>query len=189
MVIIKFLFDDDAVLKCEEYGFNKNNIRKAVLNNLFNENSTIYYLVIRRKIIEGKESVSDLFSEKFIKFALDENNIILDLNKFKKINNEDEKIENENLNKKYSGVIGAIRNLQNSKKNLTPLSNKNSSDFNETIDSNFRGMSKEFTKNSTNQISLKSDRKDDFKIIVVKQKKFEDIKNISNENKENKILN
>ena len=50
-------------------------------------------------------------------------------------------------------------------------------------------MSKEFTKNSTNQISLKSDRKDDFKIIVVKQKKFEDIKNISNENKENKILN
>ena len=38
MVIIKFLFDDDAVLKCEEYGFNKNNIRKAVLNNLFNEN-------------------------------------------------------------------------------------------------------------------------------------------------------
>ena len=93
------------------------------------------------------------------------------------------------MNKKYSGVIGAIRNLQNSKKNLTPLSNKNSSDFNETIDSNFRGMSKEFTKNSTNQISLKSDRKDDFKIIVVKQKKFEDIKNISNENKENKILN
>ena len=50
-------------------------------------------------------------------------------------------------------------------------------------------MSKEFTKNSTNQISLKSDRKDDFKIIVVKQKKFEDIKNISNENKENKIVN
>ena len=185
----KIPIDDDAVLKCEEYGFNKNNIRKAVLNNLFNENSAIYYLVIRRKIIEGKESVSDLFSEKFIKFALDEDNIILDLNKFKKINNEDEKIENENLNKKYSGVIGAIRNLQNSKKNLTPLSNKNSSDFNETIDSNFRGMSKEFTKNSTNQISLKSDRKDDFKIIVVKQKKFEDIKNISNENKENKILN
>ena len=61
MVIIKFLFDDDAVLKCEEYGFNKNNIRKAVLNNLFNENSAIYYLVIRRKIIEGKESMSDLF--------------------------------------------------------------------------------------------------------------------------------
>ena len=146
-------------------------------------------MVIRRKIIEGKDSVSDLFSEKFVQFALDEDNIVLDLNKFKKKNNEDEKNENENLNKKHSGVIGAIRNLQNSKKNLTPLSNKNSSDFSETLDSNFRGISKEFTKNSTNQISLKSERKDDFKIIVVKQKKFEDIKIVSNENKENKILN
>ena len=36
---------------------------------------------------------------------------------------------------------------------------------------------------------MKSERKDDFKIIVVKQKKFEDIKIVSNENKENKILN
>ena len=185
----KIPIDDDAVLKCEEFGFDKNNVRKAVLGNLFNKYSAIYYLVIRRKIIEGKDSVSDLFSEKFVQFALDEDNIVLDLNKFKKKNNEDEKNENENLNKKHSGVIGAIRNLQNSKKNLTPLSNKNSSDFSETLDSNFRGISKEFTKNSTNQISLKSERKDDFKIIVVKQKKFEDIKIVSNENKENKILN
>ncbi len=185
----KIPIDDDAVLKCEEFGFDINNVRKAVLGNLFNKYSAIYYLVIRRKIIEGKDSVSDLFSEKFVQFALDEDNIVLDLNKFKKKNNEDEKNENENLNKKHSGVIGAIRNLQNSKKNLTPLSNKNSSDFSETLDSNFRGISKEFTKNSTNQISLKSERKDDFKIIVVKQKKFEDIKIVSNENKENKILN
>ena len=185
----KIPIDDDAVLKCEEFGFDKNNVRKAVLGNLFNKYSAIYYLVIRRKIIEGKDSVSDLFSEKFVQFALDEDNIVLDLNKFKKKNNEDEKNENENLNKKHSGVIGAIRNLQNSKKNLTPLSNKNSSDFSETLDSNFRGISKEFTKNSTNQISLKSERKDDFKIIVVKQKKFEDIKIVSNENKDNKILN
>ena len=66
----KIPIDDDAVLKCEEYGFNKNNIRKSVLNNLFNEISVIYYLTIRRKIIEDKESVSDLFSEKFIKFVL-----------------------------------------------------------------------------------------------------------------------
>ena len=185
----KIPIDDDAVLKCEEFGFDKNNIRKAVLNNLFNEYSAIYYLVIRRKIIEGKDSVSDLFSEKFVKFALDEDNIVLDLNKFKKKNIEDEKYDNDNLNKKHSGVIGAIRNLQNSKKNLTPLSNKNSSDFSETLDSNIRGISKEFTKNSTNQISLKSDKKDDFKIIVVKQKKFEDIRNFSNDNNENKNLN
>jgi 5'-AMP-activated protein kinase catalytic alpha subunit len=139
----KIPIDDDAVLKCEEFGFDKNNVRKAVLGNLFNKYSAIYYLVIRRKIIEGKDSVSDLFSEKFVQFALDEDNIVLDLNKFKKKNNEDEKNENENLNKKHSGVIGAIRNLQNSKKNLTPLSNKNSSDFSETLDSNFRGISKQ----------------------------------------------
>ena len=186
----KIPFDDNIADLCLEFGYHFNDIKKSVLNNLFNEFSAIYYLIVRKKVIEGFHSVSDLFSEKFVNFILDENNVVLDFNKSKYFNqekNEEEKnsgeniINNNNINgnkkntRKVSGVIGAIRNFQNYKKSL---SNKNSSDFSETLDSNIRRQSKEFTKNSPNQISLKSDTKgkDEIKKIIVNQRKYEEIK-------------
>ena len=72
----KIPIDEDVLDLCEKFDFDKNKIRNSVINNKFDEGSSLYYLLVKKRNKEGIYSVSDLFSDKFIKYIYDENNLI-----------------------------------------------------------------------------------------------------------------
>ena len=60
---------------CENYeGCSKNKIKKNVVDNKNNENTELYYLIVKN--FGGKTRVSDLCSQKFINYINEEKNII-----------------------------------------------------------------------------------------------------------------
>ena len=78
---------DERILKvCEAYGFNKDEVEKSVKENKYDNKSSIYYIILAKMKREGYDSISDLFSQEYINYINDKNNII-------EKNEEDEKKE------------------------------------------------------------------------------------------------
>ena len=72
----KIPIDEDIIELCEKFGYNKNTIKNSVINNKFDEGSALYYLLVKQRSKKGIYSVSDLFSDKFIKYIYNEKNLI-----------------------------------------------------------------------------------------------------------------
>ena len=62
-------------------------MKESVINNKYNSDSALYYLLIKKLQKKGLHSVSDFCSDEFINFILDDNNLI------------DEKNDNRNKSK------------------------------------------------------------------------------------------
>ena len=80
--------DDNILNKVQEFGFDKEECRKLLLNNKFCCLTSIYYLCLKKFVREGGKSVSDLESDLFEKYINDPNNYI----------QQDENKENKNVN-------------------------------------------------------------------------------------------
>ena len=98
--------DKEVVWYCKEYGFNDDDVVKSVKDNLFDRNYAIYYILLKKMVREGYESIADLRSEKFLDYINDKKNLIVAPTK-KNINNKNniEKVnfkENGNVLKKMS---------------------------------------------------------------------------------------
>ena len=63
--------DEDIILQMEKLGFSKSDVRENVLRNEFNYITTTYYLLVRKKMRRGYESVSDLKSHLYVNFIKD----------------------------------------------------------------------------------------------------------------------
>ena len=100
---------DEKILNlCVTYNKDKNEVYDSVRNNRYDSNSALYYLLIkklRRK--KGFQSVSDLCSDEFIEYILDENNLVnpeeinnshQNINDDTTANLTDKKNENDNAN-------------------------------------------------------------------------------------------
>ena len=75
---------DDYILKrVEKYGYDKEKCRKSIVNYIYDENCSIYYLTLKQLIREKKASISDLFSDEYVKYLKDYKNWI----KIDEINN------------------------------------------------------------------------------------------------------
>ena len=72
----KIPVDEDILDLCEKFNFDRNKIKFSVINNQFDEGSALYYLLVKQRSKNGIYSESDLFSDKFIKYIYDENNLI-----------------------------------------------------------------------------------------------------------------
>ena len=84
--------DENALNLCSGYDYDKEKIRKAVLENKCNEYDAIYYLIVKKMGIDGFESISDFKCNKFIEFIKnDNNNIIKEINS--DFNEEDENLK------------------------------------------------------------------------------------------------
>ena len=61
---------DNNILNIVEkkYGYDKEKCLKSIINYNFDENCSIYYLTLKQIIKEKKESISDLFSNEYIKY-------------------------------------------------------------------------------------------------------------------------
>ena len=65
----KIPIDNDVLNIVEKkYGYDKEKCLKSIINYNFDENCSIYYLTLKQIIKEKKESISDLFSNEYIKY-------------------------------------------------------------------------------------------------------------------------
>ena len=60
----------------EKFKLSKIKIRIAILSNNSNDYTTLYYLMLKQKIDEGKKSISDLKSDLFLNYIKDRNNLL-----------------------------------------------------------------------------------------------------------------
>ena len=108
--------DENVLNLCSGYDYDKEKIRKAVIENKCNEYDAIYYLIVKKMGIDGFESISDFKCNKFIEFIKNDNNNII-----KEINNDfnlNDDVENLKLKNTFSSreLKHKISNDKNSNK-------------------------------------------------------------------------
>ena len=85
----KIPIDDRILNVCEAYGFDKESVRISVAENKYDNKSAIYYIILSKMKREGYDSISDLFSEDYLEYIKNPDNII------KKEEKEEDKKEEE----------------------------------------------------------------------------------------------
>ena len=127
--INKIPVDETILNLCVTYNVDKNKVKKSILNNIYNTESAIYYLLVQKMKKAGYDSVSDLYSKKYIDFMLKQGNefltsINVDIPETQEINRNNKIIQN-----KYNKSIRNLDNLKihyndfNSKENINKYIN------------------------------------------------------------------
>ena len=136
---------DETILNlCVTYNFDKEKVRDSVINNKYNSESALYYLLIKKLQKKGMRSVSDFYSDEFINFVLDDNNLVESACKERNLNNRNQESEikyniNINANNNCSAPPdGKIRykgenQEKNEKKNLITPKNSERESINKKI--------------------------------------------------------
>ena len=136
--------DEDIINEMEEkYKLSKIKCRIAVLSNKSNDYTTLYYLLLKQKIQDGKKSVSDLSSDLFLNYIKNKKNLLanyknklinvinarkmgMPMTYFQNIDNKEDnsgkKMEKE---KSVDEIFKKIQKIQKIKKICTPI-NKSS---------------------------------------------------------------
>mgnify|MGYP002626160335 CR=1 FL=1 len=74
----KIPVDMKIVNLCEHYGYDKNSVIENVKKCNYNRNSAVYYIILSKMKREGYHSISDLYSDEFLKYINNPNNYIVD---------------------------------------------------------------------------------------------------------------
>ena len=111
--------DEKIVNLCVTYNMDKNRVRNSVINNKFNTESTLYYLLVKKLKACGNDSVSDLCSNKFIKYIYEDNNKYDYLNDIQ--SNIELKIQNEITKGKENEKEKTKQKEKNGKKAISQL--------------------------------------------------------------------
>ena len=159
----KIPVDEKIVDLCVSYNLDKNEVINSIVNNKFNKESVVYYLIVQKMKRNGQDSVSDLFSQKYINYMIHESEDILNDNEKSdnNINDENEFEEKQQIIKEKN----RIRMLCGLKNYYNILNSKN--DLNNYIDidiekgNNLRNENKKFINienNFKNNIIIFDDR-------------------------------
>ena len=111
---------DEKILDlCVTYNCDKEKVRESIINNKYNSDSALYYLLIKKLQKKGFHSVSDFCSDEFINFVLDDNNLIDEKNPERNQNNlpESEIKYNVNINANNNCSAPPDGKLKNKEKN------------------------------------------------------------------------
>ena len=68
--------DENILNLCVAYNADKDKVENSVRNNKYDSGSALYYLLVRKITKKGFQSISDLSSESFIQFILNDDNLI-----------------------------------------------------------------------------------------------------------------
>ena len=90
----KIPVDENILELCTVYDLDKTKVRKSIVDNKFNNESSVYYLLVQKLKKMGRDSVSDLCSKQFILFMYNENSKILEHNNI--LNNNEKNNGNSN---------------------------------------------------------------------------------------------
>ena len=139
--------DEDIIDQMEQkFKLSKIKSRINVLSNKSNDYTTLYYLLLKKKIEDGKQSISDLSSDLFLKYTKDKRNLLSNYkNKLKNVINarkmgvpmiydigsdNKENLEKKNeIEKSQEELLLKIEKIQKLKKICTPI-NKSTNDLN-----------------------------------------------------------
>ena len=106
--------DMKIVEACEQYGYDKEKVIESVEKCKYNRNSSVYYIILSKMKREGYHSISDLYSDEFLKYIRNPKNIIYkseeDINDFNEDNN------NNDIKEDAYNDISDRKNGQNKKK-------------------------------------------------------------------------
>ena len=122
--------DPKILTQCESYGYNKEEVIDSVRNNRYNKNSALYYILLKKLEIEGTDSISDLFSDQYLEYINDKNNLlteeeIIDFRKeLENENNKEKYLDNEFENKKEDKSLDDIYS-EKSEKSIEDNNNNN----------------------------------------------------------------
>ena len=109
--------DENILNLCVAYNCDRDKIEYSVKNNKYDAGSALYYLLVRKITRKGFESVSDLSSDLFIDFILDDNNLV---NKNKN-NQEKKRIKSKDKTNKNK-----LNNINNSSTQINRNNSTNS---------------------------------------------------------------
>ena len=104
----------------KNYGYDKMRIRNSIIRNLFNYIRSLYFVLLEKKIREGKESVSDLYSKLYLDYVHNEKN------KMVNYENNIENVLKERMNSKEK-----LDTIPNYEENKDLYNNENKNMFNE----------------------------------------------------------
>ena len=182
--------DMKIVEACEQYGYDKGKVIESVEKCKYNRNSSVYYIILSKMKREGYHSISDLYSDEFLKYIKDPKNIIYNGEEEISENNRDDNNEkkndsyNENIERK-KGKNKKMKNHDNEKQinKITrhqshPISENN---LNLNMDLSFELKNENIKKTNIVQKKNVNDEK--------KEKNLNENSNISTNNNKNKIRN
>ena len=95
--------DEKIINLCVSYNKDRDDVINSIRKNKHDSNSALYYLLIKKLLKNGEQSISDMRSDEFIDFVLDENNLINKENI--DIKEEKSEISLENINKKKGDIL------------------------------------------------------------------------------------
>ena len=108
---------DERILKvCEAYGFNKDEVEKSVKENKYDNKSSIYYIILSKMKREGYDSISDLFSQEYLNYINDKDNLIEQKDEDNKDNDTDKDTSNNTIATGHVSSLSSTQNKSKSKK-------------------------------------------------------------------------
>ena len=182
---------DEKILNlCVTYNKDKNEVFDSVRNNKHDSNSALYYLLVKKLKKKGFKSVSDLCSDDFIDYILDEHNLI---------NQEENNDNNDNIDDNGDNCdnTNSKTNIEENKEEEIIFSNDNIDNIDnvEFIEQNVEKENKERENIDRNEFKdeeiniLESYEKEEdiiakksFKIEITEESKEKEILNEKNEN-------
>jgi serine/threonine protein kinase len=149
----KIPIDDNILNVVKNYDYKIEDVKYSVENSLYDDKTTIYYLILKQFIKEGKNSNSDLFSSDYLNFIKNLDNWI----KPEKVNDDKFKEYRKWVDLKQTNKLFKPKKIDNNSVNLSTNNNKNNS-INNIKSSNVRRTlnSMSFSNNNNN---IKLDRK------------------------------
>ena len=151
----KIPIDDNILNVVKNYDYKIEDVKYSVENSLYDDKTTIYYLILKQFIKEGKNSNSDLFSSDYLNFIKNLDNWI----KPEKVNDDKFKEYRKWVDLKQTNKLFKPKKIDNNSVNLSTNNNKNNS-INNIKSSNVRRTlnSMSFSNNNNNN-NIKLDRK------------------------------
>ena len=187
--------DHRIIQRCESYGYNKDEVYDSIKNNKYDKNSSIYYIILKKFGEEEIESISDLYSNKYLEYINDPNNL---LNEEEKIMIRDEMqkdidLKDDKNKKKRNSIyresegksVGKIFSDESDDDNRNKRKDSNSDDFFSSSDEEEKNVIKKtFLKRSIGfDLDIFNQNDNEKKEEEEKEKENANIKN-KNEDKE-----
>ena len=105
----KIPIDDRILDVCEAYGFNKDEVKKSVEDNKYDNKSSIYYIILSKMKREGYDSCADLFSEDYLEYIKNPENLVQKGENVKKTEEEPKKDVKEEEKKELTVLDNIIK--------------------------------------------------------------------------------
>ena len=150
----KIPIDDNILNVVKNYDYKIEDVKYSVENSLYDDKTTIYYLILKQFIKEGKNSNSDLFSSDYLNFIKNLDNWI----KPEKVNDDKFKEYRKWVDLKQTNKLFKPKKIDNNSVNLSTNNNKNNS-INNIKSSNVRRTLNSMSFSNNNNNNIKLDRK------------------------------